>query len=688
MILATNGRASLMTAEATEHRPARWRWWGSLALIWLTAAGLQQLWLHGHPGYLSWDQADYLNSAVDHGRALGCLAPSHWPGWGGLLNLSPKIPPLASLVNGCALALSGDAPDQARRSLLVWMALLLIVVAQWGRQLAGPRFGLLAAAITGLSPGIWQVMLRFSLDLPLAAATSLTLWLLGRWSHTRTPGPWLTLGSASALAAAILIKQSALLFLAIPVLLAAHSAVRQRQKRGWLLLALLVSLAWISPWLHHNWITTLGGTNRAVFESAAAEGDPAVLSINGLSWYLLRLPGQLGLCIGGIGATGLALWLRRDAGAAWRDPGWRWLLLCTLGGLTLLTLSPNKDARYLAPLLPPLLLLLSRGWWELIQQRHRMLLAIGGLALLELPASLVLQQRTITAPPIAAVLAPLRSTDPAAARTVVVVPDERELNEHTVTTTGRQGGGAIVGRHLSASTEAARRLLLQRADLILLGSSSKGRHRRNSQRLRQALQNEPAFRLTRRVPWDQGRQWLELWQRQGAPAPSFQRDFPALALGAQTGPAGLARLMERVGPEHQLDGHLSYQAAVATQARARLQRSPQDREALWSLAMLAVLRNARLEAAQRFEQLSLLDPGNPWPATYRSVVLLADGRSCPAATAAAAQLRQGGPASVPLRALHDVAAGLCFRPWRLANALSSVPAAVTWAEQSLKPPQP
>ena len=27
-------------------------------------------------------------------------------------------------------------------------------------------------------------------------------------------------------------------------------------------------------------------------------------------------------------------------------------------------LSPNKDARYIAPLLPPLLISLSRGWWQ------------------------------------------------------------------------------------------------------------------------------------------------------------------------------------------------------------------------------------------------------------------------------------------------------------------------------------
>ena len=55
----------------------------------------------------------------------------------------------------------------------------------------------------------------------------------------------------------------------------------------WLLQALLLPLlgaALIGPWLRHNWITSLGGTNRAVFESAAREGDPGWRSLEGWLW--------------------------------------------------------------------------------------------------------------------------------------------------------------------------------------------------------------------------------------------------------------------------------------------------------------------------------------------------------------------------------------------------------------------
>ncbi|MFM7653190.1 MAG: glycosyltransferase family 39 protein, partial [Vulcanococcus sp.] len=660
-----------------------------LGLIWLACGAVQRLWLLSHPSYLSWDQADYLNSAVDHGRALGCLAPAGWPGWGGLLNLSPKIPPLTSLVNGCVLAVSGDAPDQAKLGLLVWLAGLLLVIAGWGRQLISPRFGLLAAGLVALSPGIWQVTLRYSLDLPLAAATALALWLLGRWHRSAAPGAVLTLAAASAVSASILIKQSALLFVAVPVLVAAASALRQRSKRLWLLLALAVALAWILPWLHHNWITTLGGTNRAVFESASAEGDPGVLSAAGLSWYALRLPGQLGLIgsLGGVLGLGLLQRKERRLGFGTLNPNWRWLLICVAGGLVLLTLSPNKDERYLAPLLPPLLLLLGRGWLELWQRRRRLGWIGGGLMLVELPASLALQQRAISAPPIAAALAPLQRTNPDQPRTVVVVPDERELNEHTVTSAGRRGGGLIVGRHLRAREPEDRQLLRDRADWILLGSSPRRRHLRDNQRLRRELQASGAFERLSRIGWNGERDWLELWQRRSAPSRSFTSDFPALAMGAGSGPAGLARLMDRIAPEHQLDGHLLYQQQVRQQAQQRLQGKANDRKALWSLAMLAVLNNERGEAARRFEQLSGLEPSNPWPGSYRSVVLLADWNSCAAADAAQAQLRRPGDAQQPLLALSDLASGLCFHPWRLAAAAQSLPAAVQWAQTSLAPPR-
>ena len=51
----------------------RWRFWASVALIWVLSTLVDRLWWTLQTGVPAWDQADYLNSAMDHGRALGLL---------------------------------------------------------------------------------------------------------------------------------------------------------------------------------------------------------------------------------------------------------------------------------------------------------------------------------------------------------------------------------------------------------------------------------------------------------------------------------------------------------------------------------------------------------------------------------------------------------------------------------------
>ena len=100
----------------------RWRFFGGVALIWLLATIVDRMWWALQPGVPAWDQADYLNSALEHGRALGLLPGGVWQGRNALLDLSPKIPPLASFVNGSAMAVISDAPQQAAWSLRLCMA--------------------------------------------------------------------------------------------------------------------------------------------------------------------------------------------------------------------------------------------------------------------------------------------------------------------------------------------------------------------------------------------------------------------------------------------------------------------------------------------------------------------------------------------------------------------------------------
>ena len=149
-----------------------------------------RLWWTLQGGVPAWDQADYLNSALDHGRALGLLPGGVWKGWNALLDLSPKIPPLASLVNGSVMAVSGGAPDQAAWSLSLWHGLLLIAVAGWGRRLYGPGFAWLACGLTAMVPALLELRTDYVLEMPLTAVCTLALWRLDVWCDPSGGGRW------------------------------------------------------------------------------------------------------------------------------------------------------------------------------------------------------------------------------------------------------------------------------------------------------------------------------------------------------------------------------------------------------------------------------------------------------------------------------------------------------------------
>ena len=103
----------------------------------------------------------------------------------------------------------------------------------------------------------------------------------------------------------------------------------------------------IGPWLHHNWITSIGGTNRAVFESAAREGDPGVLSVASWLWYPRVLPEHLGSVLLVVGLSGLLLWCwQRQQPSTDHGWSWRWLLINLVAAwVCLLYTSPSpRDA--------------------------------------------------------------------------------------------------------------------------------------------------------------------------------------------------------------------------------------------------------------------------------------------------------------------------------------------------------
>ena len=461
-------------------------------------------------------------------------------------------------------------------------------------------------------------------------------------------------------------------------------------------------LGGLLPWLHHNWITTLGGTNRAVLESAAREGDPGPLTLQGWLWYPRLLPEQLGGVVLAVGLAGLLLWGWQarhcvPEGESTDDRlAWRWLLISLVSGWVFTCLSPNKDDRYIAPLLPALVLVLARGWWQWglwCQQRWPqrtawlppVLLASGLVAGSQ--AGVVAQIARLNERhqgPLEAIVQRAGGGMPGGTpTTLIVVPSTADLNQHKVSYYGRRRGGQLVGRQLGSS-RGDLQPVLEHAQWVLLAEGDQGSVRKSARKLDRAVRDSGVFEQVDQFPRPGGDSY-SLWRRRPdrPEAPGFAEQFPALASGLAAGPAGLDPLFRAVAVEHMLDGHFLYRPVVRQRALERLGHQPNDLQARWTLALLAVLANRPAEASTHFAVLEELLPSNPWPSAYRAVVTLADWNPWQAATITAQARRRYGEQPL-LVALDDLSGVLAGALWRLPQALQSLPKAVNSVESALQ----
>ncbi|GCE65000.1 phospholipid carrier-dependent glycosyltransferase [cyanobiont of Ornithocercus magnificus] len=675
-------------------------------LVWFLSTIADRLWWSSCKGVPAWDQADYLNSALDHGRALGIMPGNAWQGWPALLDLSPKIPPLASLINGSVMAMAGDTPAQAAWSLSLWNGSLIIVIAAWGCRLSGKKLALLSVLFVSLAPALLFLRTNYVLELPLAAGVSLALWRLGCWADPHTGGAWnQVLVSAFAVSIALLIKQSAVLILLVPCLFASWCRWHHSRGRLQVLVGIGIILASMLPWLQHNWVTVVAGTNRAVIQSAAKEGDPSLLSLDSWTWYLRLLPRQSGLVLLGIGFVGLLLvWqcYTKRVSCNEKGPenvwGWRWLVFSLMSGWLLTTLSPNKDPRYITPLLPSLILLLARGWLELgfwlqhigqYKKRHPMLVILLAAALITtLLSSWSAQRRRLVQEchnaPLAKVVKIAGGANPDnLPGTLIVVPSTPDMNQHNVSFYGRRAGGQLVGRQLGGQDTDVKPVL-DGANWVVLAEGKQGSVRLHQvNRLNTAIQTSGTFFRVAIFP-RLGRSSYSLWRRRKEYRShnDFESYFFGLATGLAQGPTHLPAIFDAVAVEHMLDGHRHYQVSVRNMAQQRLINDPTDSEAYWSLALLAILDNRPAMASNYFQVLQQLHPDSPWPAAYASVTSLAawdPWQSRAIATAASRQYQE--PVLIALADISSVFSGAI---WRLPAALSSLPNAVNMLKSHLQ----
>ena len=107
---------------------SKYIFWISVLFIWIISTVTDRIWWNLYSNTPSWDQADYLNSALDHARALSFVGGDGTLDFHSFLDQSPKIPPLASIINGTVIAIAGDAPHKAAWSLSLWNGFFIAIL--------------------------------------------------------------------------------------------------------------------------------------------------------------------------------------------------------------------------------------------------------------------------------------------------------------------------------------------------------------------------------------------------------------------------------------------------------------------------------------------------------------------------------------------------------------------------------
>lgn len=346
----------------------------ALGIIWLVGAVVDRIWFALDHSVPPWDQAGHLTGSLNYWRAL--QHPDWLSGdwWRSFWLLSSKIPPLTYIAAAVCQNLFGTGPDQATLVQLLFSAILLVSVYGLGVQLFGVEVGLWAAGLCQILPGLYQYKLDFLLDYPLTALVTLSFWCLTVWRDARTaktpqpqakrsvraPRGWFwAVAFGVSLGLALMVKQTALLFLLTPVLWVGAVEIRRRhwgrifQLVGGFCLSVLV----FGPWYRTNWLIVLTASKRATVDSAIAKGDPALNSVAAWSYYWRVLPEHISWPLLLVPIVGLLLYWRRLS--RFRSLGW--LAGFYLGGYLLSCLNINKDERYVLPYLPAVALFLAYG---------------------------------------------------------------------------------------------------------------------------------------------------------------------------------------------------------------------------------------------------------------------------------------------------------------------------------------
>ena len=320
-----------------------------LALLLLLLAGVMVAWLAVDRRPPEWDHANHLERALECHRILA--EPGH-ARFAEIMAMSSFYPPLVLCAAGLLYFILPVAPLTAQ--LVMWGFLVAGTLAIWGvgRRLLDPPAGLLAAFLFATAPFVVFSLLRFQLDLPLAATVALALYALVRAEGFARPG-W-SLGVGLALGLGMVVKPPFAAYVLPPLAWNAWLALRAPDRGARLRrlgLALAVGLALALPWYGPR----LAGLPMQILNRSykLATESPPTLSASGLLFYPRTF-----LPLYGVLAGLLTLW---GLWAVRRFPRARALVWSAILPLVIFVFIQNKNLRYALPVLPAAALAAAAG---------------------------------------------------------------------------------------------------------------------------------------------------------------------------------------------------------------------------------------------------------------------------------------------------------------------------------------
>lgn len=356
-----------------------------VALIFVAVVGLRLLALHDVPMTASFGFEDVNNHLLnlDLGHRLGQLDRTQLSDpylnrqMADILHLNPEgWPPGVYSVARPWVGLFGPLSLWTTQlTNLVFWAVLLLGVVGLGWRMAGLRFGLWAALLAALCPGLVSASWYFSLDFPLVAMTTvglLLLWLTDRFVSWRWVGAF-----AVWSAAGVLVKPSYAMHMFLPTLLVLGlglwSGPRrwQRVALGAGAAALSLGLIWVvqpevlrgiaqEVWIH----TTVPPPEENInFEFITVQP----WSLHGILAVPLFVAMKLPYPLLVLALPGLVL---AHLGRR-RIPARPALLAFLWGTYVILTLLVHRQGRYCLPLYPVICLLTAWWVWTLVSHRWR-----------------------------------------------------------------------------------------------------------------------------------------------------------------------------------------------------------------------------------------------------------------------------------------------------------------------------